>query len=106
MADPLGPPLPGAALGAVLHPQLMVAGALPVAGVEAVTGGNRRGEAFGQHVGGSHQPSASCVPKMAAEGISTMGPALTKLTLAFGTWFDESPRTWRAASTTRPRPCM
>ena len=30
--------------------------------------------------------------------MSTIGPAFTKLTLASGTWFEESPRTWRAAS--------
>ena len=111
VADPLRAPLPGAAVLAVLHPQLVAPGALPVGGVQAVPGRYRVRQPGRQHVaaacsGGVGHQSVLSLPKISAEQISTMGPALTKLTSQFGTGLGESPRIWRAASTTRPRPCI
>src|SRR5262249_34171893 len=107
MTEPFGTKLPGAAMGAALHQQLVLAQSRPIG--------------RGQPIGFRHwnrQPlrkiSQTC---LAAHNVAseprrrlltgvTIGPPITMATSFRFTWLVDVPRTCRTASSTSSRPCM
>ena len=85
MAQPLGTPLPPAAVLATLDPQLVAPSALPERRFETVGGGFGAGQAGGQRVAGCHllagwfvaHWSASSEPYRTSLVGATIGPAAT-----------------------------
>ena len=103
VADPLRPPLPGAAAAAFLNPQLALAAWLPNTARSAhrrVVGSR---QAFGQ-IGVAH--STASEPRMRELTGVTIGPPMMIAASLRFTWLIAVPRICRTASITSSSPCM